>query len=153
MYPSALDLYYTLICRELILIPCFQQLYSIPCKSRFFIQILHSQLCDAEWPVYNSFTPDVGLASLHFTSGRGLPVQTSDGFPLFFHRGKGKKLSEQVYPCMFQLFLPECMARHRNTFESVQSDFLYMCSAFLKICLKNKTIHYTKCCRNLRCSH
>ena len=128
MYPSALDLYYTLICRELILIPCFQQLYSIPCKSRFFIQILHSQLCDAEWPVYNSFTPDVGLASLHFTSGRGLPVQTSDGFPLFFHRGKGKKLSEQVYPCMFQLFFVRVYIRvlEKFTFFPISTIFSHL---------------------------
>ncbi len=33
-----------------------------------------------------------------------LPVQASNGFPLSVHRGKGKKLIEQVYPCVFQLF-------------------------------------------------
>ena len=32
-----------------------------------------------------------------------LLVQASNGFPSSIHRGKGKKLSEQVYPCMFQL--------------------------------------------------
>ena len=31
-----------------------------------------------------------------------LPAQASNGFPLSIHRGKGKKLIEQVYPCMFQ---------------------------------------------------
>ena len=33
-----------------------------------------------------------------------LPVPASKGIPLSIHRVKGKKLSYEVYPCMFQLF-------------------------------------------------